>query len=373
MASFNLGRIKGDKGDKGDTGAKGEQGLKGERGERGERGTDGRTPVFTIGETATLPSSEEAYAVLNTDNPENPVLSFYIPRGKDGKDAAGDMLAAVYDSEGIGQDFYKYARELSDKCLKVSGGTLGGALKAAESSVLEGAVRNICALSALPDSGADGDICIITRDENAKKLGECNTGSIMLIEENGKDVPYIIAACDYHADNTVTLVRKELYPHAACFDNSRRGNYLLSDMDILLETIYKSVLSDEIQRSLVCVNLGSNIYRHCFLLTHSDLSQIEYFQTTDNRIAYIDGLSTTDEYLTRGLTGSKMVYIVTTSGVFGTIAQNVEKRFRPTIVLPGDLKVENTEYNSTPAAKLSDAKRGIYMRLGGEWKECVGI
>ena len=33
MASFNLGRIKGDKGDKGDTGAKGERGEKGEKGD----------------------------------------------------------------------------------------------------------------------------------------------------------------------------------------------------------------------------------------------------------------------------------------------------------------------------------------------------
>ena len=95
MASFNLGRVKGDKGDKGDTGAKGERGEKGEKGDTGARGIDGRTPVFAVGETVTISPEEEAHVELNSDDAENPVLSFYIPRGHDGRDAMGDMLSAV--------------------------------------------------------------------------------------------------------------------------------------------------------------------------------------------------------------------------------------------------------------------------------------
>ena len=82
MASFNLGRIKGDKGDKGDTGAKGD---KGERGERGEKGSDAPIPVFTIGDTKTLPSSEEAYVELNTEDMLNPVLIFSVMTAWNGK------------------------------------------------------------------------------------------------------------------------------------------------------------------------------------------------------------------------------------------------------------------------------------------------
>ena len=96
MASFNLGRIKGDKGDKGDPGIKGDKGEKGDRGERGERGSDAPIPVFSVGTTSTLPSSMEAYVEIKTEDSENYVLNFSIPKGKDGNDASGDMNKSVY-------------------------------------------------------------------------------------------------------------------------------------------------------------------------------------------------------------------------------------------------------------------------------------
>ena len=373
MASFNLGRIKGDKGDKGDTGPKGETGAKGNKGDAGENGADGRTPVFSIGETVTLSSSEEAYVELDCANPENPVLSFCIPRGKDGRDAQGDMLAVIYDSEGIKQDFYKYAKALADACLRCSGGTLSGALKAAQSPFSEGYVRNICLSTALPQGGGDGDICIVMQDDNAKRLSECSMGSIMLIEENGKAVPYIIAANSHHGENNVTLVRKELPAHSICYDNSRRGEYQMSDIDIFLETMYTARLSGEIQRLLVSVNMGNNVYRRCFLLSLSDLSTIEYFKTIENRRAITEGTGNLNEHYVRDLTSANMAYLITTTGTASTIAQNAGKYYRPAIVLPADLKVINTEYQNNPAVKLTDEKAGIYYCHSGEWKECSSL
>ena len=224
MASFNLGRIKGDKGDKGDTGPKGERGEKGEKGDTGERGADGRTPVFTIGETMTISPDEEAYAELDTTDIENPVLSFHIPRGHDGRDAMGDMLSAVYDSEGKGEDFYKYADSLFEKSLKKDEGTIEK-LTVGETDGKSAVVRNISMRSSLPETAVEGDICIITEEENSKKLGDCEVGSTMLIEENGEDTEYTIIAKDYHGENSITLMRKNVPPLGIKFSYQNRDTY----------------------------------------------------------------------------------------------------------------------------------------------------
>ncbi len=370
MASFNLGRIKGDKGDRGDTGPKGDTGLKGDKGDKGDNGRDGMTPVFSVGETVTLSSSEEAHVELDCKDAQNPVLSFYIPRGKDGKDALGDMIKEVYDTEGIGTDIYEYARKLADDCVKISGGTLGGALKAADCALSEGAVRNISVLSDLPQSGADGDICIIFRDNNSKKLGECNPGDIMIIKENDEETPYIVVAKDYHTKNSVTLVRKYLYPVQSYYDHSRRGKYFMSDIDVFLETIYRNTLPDRVKNSLMSIETIRNIYRCCFLLDRSDLNNMDYFDS--NLVANVKGIGSA-VYITREINSQGKVTCITTTGALSTVTQSSENYFRPAIVLPSDFPVANIDDGDTPTVALHNTRCGIYVCLKGEWKECALI
>ena len=373
MASFNLGRIKGDKGDKGEMGPKGDTGLKGDKGEKGDNGKDGMTPVFSVGETHTLSSSEEAYVELDTKAPENPVLSFYIPRGKDGKDASGDMLSSVYDTKGIGKDIYEYVQTLTDNCIKTSGGTLSGALKAAESSLPQMAVRNICIASDLPESAAEGDICII-RKETSKKLGECNPGDIMLIEEYGKEVPYMVVASNYHGDNTVTLVRKYFLSSLFYFDFIKRGQYLSSDMDVLLESIHKSAFPESVRKHLKSIEITerTKFERQCFLLSEADFQSIEYFKTKENRVTGTEEGSGS-HYVTRTVNSKANVVTIDAYGSITTQSQSNETWVRPAIVLPADLAVENADYEGTAAVKMPETNKGIYTYVEGEWKECASL
>lgn len=369
MANFNLGRIKGDKGDKGDTGPMGPAGAAGERGERGERGEDGITPVFSVGETVTLSASEEAYVDINTDDPHNPVLSFYIPKGSDGKDAHGDMQTSIYDTNGVNADFFQYADNLASSCLKISGGNLEGALKAAESHLEEGCVRNITVGEAFPENAANGDLCIIVKTENTKTLGECKTGDIMLIEELGGQAEYIVVAKDFHRENSVTLLRKKLPYYQEYYDYSIRGKYRMSNIDVLLETVYIQEFPEHLRKELLGVEVESHIFRHCFLLSYEELDEMEYFSTNESRKAVKEGSATAYPYYTRSCSNSK-AYLITESGTTSSVSQSALNYFRPAIVLKSDLPVENTQNDSLPAVKLPDTKCGIYVCINGEWREC---
>lgn len=370
MASFNLGRIKGDKGDKGDTGAKGERGEKGEKGETGANGLDGRTPVFSVSETVTISSDEEAYVELDTADENNPILSFYIPRGKDGKDAGGDMLSSIYDSEGKGEDIYKYADSLFEKSLRKEGDTLLGRLTVGEAEGCSASVRNISMRNNFPENAVEGDICIITADENAKKLGDCEEGSTMLIDEVGVPTEYIIVAKDYHGENTVTLVRKYLARWEERFNYTERENYIMGNMDMFLETTFTGRFSAEIRKNLVGASLGRTNVRRCFLLSQDELEKIEYFKTAENRTASDSKGSDEEEHFTRNNYGDR-VYVVTTSGAFNLVAQSVEKKYRPAILLPSSLEVENAVYDNNPAVKIPEIRKGVYTFIGGKWKECA--
>lgn len=370
MASFNLGRIKGDKGD---TGPKGDTGSKGDKGDTGAKGADGMTPVFSVKATSTLNSTELANVEIDCTDPANPQLSFFIPRGRDGNSSYGDMTSDIYDPTGMKQDVYKYAKNLANGRLSIYGGNLAGALTVGEAVVSKGYVRNIIAGASLPDRAATGDICIITDDGNSKKLSECSEGSIMLIRENDEDVPYIITVHNYHEDNSVTLMRKDLYPHKLVYNYNNREKYIMSDIDVFLESIYKSVLSYELQRRLRNVKISDGVYRHCFLLDQSDYSAIAYLNEGIKRIAYRDGTTTKDKYMLRTFSGVSNNVIVTTTGSFGTTHQTVENYFRPVIVLSGDTPVINTEYDSSSAVKLPESSNGIYMRISGKWRECASL
>ena len=364
MASFNLGQVKGEKGDKGDTGAKGERGEKGEKGETGERGKDGRTPVFTIGETVTISPDEEAYAELDTSDIENPVLSFFIPRGHDGRDAGGDMISAIYDTEGKGEDFYKYADSLFEKSLKKED-TTTEKLTVGEAEGKTAVVRNISMRSTLPEVALEGDICIVTEDENSKKLGYCEVGSTMLIAENGVDAEYTIIAKDYHEENSVTLMRKEVPPLGIKFSYQNRDTYAMSNIDLFLTT-YPDRFSNDVRKNLVCAKLNVNDSKFCFSLSKEELETIDYLKENANRIE----IGSLDDYYTRTISGDR-VYVVSSTGALVLLNQSVTKKYRPVIVLPSSVNVENVANLNAPAVKMAQTKKGIYAFLGGEWKECA--
>lgn len=370
MASFNLGRIKGDKGDKGDPGIKGDKGERGDRGERGERGSDAPIPVFSVGTTNTLESSMEAYVEICTEDSENYVLNFSIPKGKDGNDALGDMKKSTYDPRGIGTDIFEYAKALYEECLKNSGGKLTGAVTACESPLESACVRNVYISTKFPENSANGDLCIIRKDENSKTLGECAEGSSVIISENGKDCEYLIIAKNYHSKNSVTLLRKNLLPTPMAFDVKTRLSYIMSDVDIFLETMYINQLPENISDSVIPVEVENNFLRRCFLLSYGELNSIDYFSQAGSKIAAIDNSSSKAGYITRSTPDSRSAYCVTENGIFGTVSQIAESHLRPVIVLTSDMAVSNTEYNSNPAVRAEDNPWGIYLFIDGQWKEC---
>lgn len=371
MAGFNLGRIIGEKGEKGETGPKGDTGAKGEKGDKGDNGKDGLTPVFTVGEVTTLTNGESALVEIDSSNPENPVLSFKIPAGKDGRDALGDMLKTVYDTNGVGTDIFEYARKLFDDCLKTEGGNLSGSLTVAESPLSERAARNISIASSLPETGAEGDVFIVLNDKNAKTLGDCNEGDTVIIKENGKDTVYLVAGINYHGENTVSLLRKNLCPFRCSYDYERREQYSMSDIDIFLESMFISVFSPRVRNSLISVNNTDKAYRHCFLLSKNDYTYMNYFSDIKKRTACIEGTGYNDVHLTSS-TGTKGYIVgVGTSGEFVSISISSSASFRPTIVLPSDFPVVNTQKDSLPAVMPVTPNPGIYVYAGGEWRECA--
>ncbi len=371
MAGFNLGRIIGEKGEKGETGPKGDTGAKGEKGDKGDNGKDGLTPVFTVGEVTTLTNGESALVEIDSSNPANPILLFKIPAGKDGRDALGDMLKTVYDTKGVGTDIFEYARKLFDGCLKTEGGNLSGSLTVAESPLLERAVRNISIASSLPEAGAEGDVFIVLNDKNAKTLGDCNEGDMVIIKENGKDIVYLVAGINYHEENTVSLIRKDLCPFKCSYDYERREEYPMSDIDIFLESMFISVYSPAVRNSLVSIKNADNVYRHCFILSKNDYTYMNYFSDTKRRAAYIEGTGYNDPHLTSSTGTSGYIVGVGTAGEFVSISISNLASFRPAIVLPSAFPVINTLQDSQPAVMPVTPNPGIYVYAGGEWRECA--
>lgn len=82
----------GSKGSTGNDGKDGAPGTPGKDGNPGTPGADGVTPSFTVGSTTTLSPGSNATVTLGGTK-ENPVLSFGIPRGRDGQGGTGSGAA----------------------------------------------------------------------------------------------------------------------------------------------------------------------------------------------------------------------------------------------------------------------------------------
>ncbi len=365
MARFNLGCIKGNKGD---AGPKGDKGDKGDTGERGLSGADGITPVFSINKVETLDSSCDANVEIDASVPAQPRLNFYIPRGADGADAAGDMQAAVYDKTGVKRDIYEYAQELFEGSIKKDGDSMSGKLVAYEGEISERCVRNISFSTELPTNAVNGDLCFVLADVSGKKLSDCEIGSVILLEEGQNNEHYIIVAKDYHRKGSVTLARRYLTKYAYNYDHERRNSYSGSDIDVYLEAIYLGLFSPYIRNNVLSAELDSIITRRCFLPSESELKGMEYFVNNGAK-GCRKGQSVGTEYMTRDLTDTNYVVAVNPEGEFTAISQKQNIHIRPMITLSGDMYVENTVYDSEAVSQPIEKMHSLYMYKDGGWKE----
>ena len=365
MASFNLGCIKGAKGEKGDSGAKGE------RGEPGETGACGTIPVFEIDKVETVDSASGASVEIDSSNPENPKLSFCIPKGVDGKDSSGDMISKIYDTEGKKTDIYNFATELFSKALLKTGGNVNGKISVGEASVADHCVRNISFVTSLPQAGGDGDICIVVPNDYNNTLYRHNVGSVVLLHEGETETEYVIAAKDYHMPGTVSLVRKYLLGYTEYFNYSSRVGYCFSDIDRLLECIHTRMFPELIQKKLVAISMGLDQKRHCFLPSIVEVTDMEYFKRNGKIGQTIEGV-TREHYMTRDTNGGTNAYFVNSQGNIDSAPQNQKSSIRPMIVLPGDFLVENAVYNNSAVMRPIFSARAYYYSQG-EWKEFMQL
>lgn len=367
MASFNLGRIKGEKGD---AGIPGERGTQGERGAQGAQGVSGFTPVFSVKEIITVEDNESARVEIDSSDIKNPLLTFFIPKGKDGKDALGDMISSIYDSKGKKCDVFEYADSLFNGAMKKSGGEFSGKVKAYSADAQELCVRNIVVAKNFPEDARTGDICISTKKEGTITLGEQETGTKLLVKENGIETPYIIVGKDYSNKGTVALLRDEILPVQSYFDRAGRTDYCLSTADLFLETIYPKALSKTLLNKLVDIDIINTGKRKIFLPSYPELGDFEYFSQNSKRAIATGG--TYSAYWTRGLYSSNNA-IINSQGELESVKATEKHSYRPMIVLDGDTQVENTEFNSLHAVKLPEEQCGIYVFDGEAWKECISF
>ena len=370
MASFNLGRVVGSTGAAGEKGDAGAKGDKGDKGDRGEKGADGYTPVFSVGTTQTLSAQSNARVEINSDDPKNPVLNFYIPRGSDGASAAGDMQSAFYDTENRKTDIFRFVEQSLLPYLKKSGGELTGELSAYAINTSSSCVRNICVTSDLPETAKNGDICLCKKTENVLKLSDCETGSTIFVKENGAGAEYILADMDFHITGGVTLIRKYLFPDKTMFDRGSNVSYNMSSVDLLHTCIHEKMFSDFIRKNLLDVTIETNLKRKVFSLSYSEVSSISYLKS-NSIVAKIENSNSTGSYWTRTNNTSGSAYAIGENGGKSSYTASSELYTRPVIVLPKTLSVINAQAGSETAYEVSEGESGIYVYNGGQWEECL--
>ena len=98
---------------------------------------------------------------------------------------------------------------------------------------------------------------------------------------------------------------------------------------------------------------------------------MDYFADVKKRAAYKDGSVTCATHITGSAGTSSNIHAISQTGEFTTVNTQSLEYIRPAIALPSDFAVVNTEYDSAPAVKAPESLTGIYIRTGGEWKECA--
>ncbi len=360
VASFNLGKIKGEKGERGIAGEKGE------RGDRGERGQSGYTPVFSVEETVTLNPEESAYVSLDSTDIQNPKIKFFIPKGKNGSDAHGDMQKNVYDPNGKSEDIYEFAQNCAKDKMSKTGGFFLGKVRAYNSNE-ESCIRNISIGEGFPTEADNGDIHILESKKSDLKIGDLSVGSKISIKENGKSVPYILVHKNYHHEDSVVLVREKLFNANVVFDKQNKSSYHQSDADIYLNSVVLNSYDDAEKLQEVALE-NENIKRKIFLMSKDEFNAFDYFKN-NSKIAY-DEKDNARAYMLRTQYNESNIYVVNFDGQIISARAQYGSFVRPAIVLSGSLKVENVGYSDAFAYEISDEWAKIFVYQDGAWKEC---
>lgn len=367
MASFNLGRIKGEKGD---AGTPGERGIQGERGVQGAQGVSGFTPVFSVKEIITVDDNEGARVEIDSSDIKNPLLTFYIPKGADGKDAMGDMISSIYDSKGKKCDVFEYADLLFDGAMKKSGGELFGKVKAYSADTQDLCVRNIVVANSFPEDACLGDICIVIKSESSIAIGDQEIGTNLIIKENGINTPYIIVGKNFLESGTVELIRRDILLEESFFDRAGNTDYSLSAADLFLETMYSKTLDKSFLGKLLDIEISDSVKRKIFLPSSYDMANLEYFKENTRMAKKTDGRSS--GYWVRGLY-SGINTIINSQGQLEALSAKEKCGYRPMIALKNDTCVVNTVFKSNHAVTFPEEKCGVYIFDGEVWKECIAL
>lgn len=206
-------------------------------------------------------------------------------------------------------------------------------------------------------------ICILPQEivapSSGPQLGDLEPGTLISINENGVDVPFIVLAHNHHAEGRTTVVRQDLY-HKMVWDSKGATTYADSALDNWLNTGYLNLLAASIQAEISAVDIDytigggnntlSTLNRKIFMLSYTELggtnsyanvegTAIPYFDSKDKRKAYLNG--TADLYWTRSpLTGSidDRVWTVNQSGDINFNATSYPFGTRPVFTLPMPMK-----------------------------------
>ena len=206
-------------------------------------------------------------------------------------------------------------------------------------------------------------ICILPQEivvpSSGPQLGDLEPGSLIGIEENGTQVPFLVLIHGYPAAERTLVIRRDLY-HTIAWNSNGVTTYANSALDIWLNTDYLNLLAASIQAEISAVDIDytigggnntlSTLNRKIFMLSYTELggtnsyanvegTAIPYFDSKDKRKAYLNG--TADLYWTRSpLTGSidDRVWTVNQSGDINFNATSYPFGTRPVFTLPMPMK-----------------------------------
>ena len=191
------------------------------------------------------------------------------------------------------------------------------------------------------------------------QLGDLEPGSLIGIEENGTQVPFLVLIHGYPAAERTLVIRRDLY-HTIAWNSNGVTTYANSALDIWLNTDYLNLLDADIQAQVSTVvidytigggnNTLSTLTRKVFALSYTELgltdshaniegTAIPYFDSNTKRIAYLNG--TADLYWTRSpMTGNidDRVWTVNQSGDINFNPASSSFGTRPVFTLPATMQ-----------------------------------
>lgn len=191
------------------------------------------------------------------------------------------------------------------------------------------------------------------------QLGDLEPGSLIGIEENGTQVPFLVLIHGYPAAERTLVIRRDLY-HTIAWNSNGVTTYANSALDIWLNTDYLNLLDADIQAQVSTVVIDytigggndtlSTLTRKVFALSYTELgltnshaniegTAIPYFDSNTKRIAYLNEIA--NSYWTRSpLTGSidDRVWTVGQSGIINFNPASSSFSTRPVFTLPATMQ-----------------------------------